>query len=113
MLDKRKVCNDSAYVYIVSGVRGELQSLSDLYSPFLKALEARLFKLAAITTVNGCPLLKSGHDECHGRTKAFFYGVDTLYIRPEKLSCWRQANIAWGETNIFPFSDFLISDFSV
>ena len=50
---------------------------SDLYSPVLKALEARL--LAAIAAEHGCPILKTD------TRQAFLYGEmgeDKVYIRP-------------------------------
>jgi hypothetical protein len=64
-------------------VRGDQQrecvdfNASDLYSPVLKAPEARL--LVAITAEHGCPLLKTD------TRQAFLYGdmeEDKVYIRP-------------------------------
>jgi hypothetical protein len=63
-------------------VRGDQQTEesfnpSDLYSPVLKAPEARL--LAAIAAEHGCPLLKTD------TRQAFLYGDmgdDKVYIRP-------------------------------
>ncbi len=65
-----------------SAIGGQLQAFNptDLYSPVLKAPEARL--LAAIAAEHGCPLLKTD------TRQAFIYGDmgdDKVNIRPPGL----------------------------